>query len=703
MTAQLDAARVKEEFRRAVVILRDHGLKQSAKFCAEQLVGLAEGNVSVHGATLLVNTPGAFADDAGAMPMEIESPSSSTILSELEGEARSDRFALASTYFEVGEYLRSAAALTKVDDSGGPLPAEAPAWDAPSREVFLWAYALFLAGEKRKEEDVNETRKEVSVRTVTQNIWLEDLRDHLVERQRRGLLRGLCPYMLGVLYKEISISRNAGGFESSPNAGVIAVCPPRSSLTAYENAMMDGDDAPTWPPKEDPRDLEAREAADLARSTLASSARQFPWNWSAFLDLSDLSTPSAGRRDEDIQKILQTPVMPFPSKEELLKRTVSSVYYGPRRVRLGSAELVAACHGAKEAVEIQKTQAALRILAELKLLLPRSPFVVAQEALTFYASRDFDGARRTFERLRTLDPFRLDHLDVYSNVLYVKDDKAELSKLAHSAHRVEKYRPETCCVVGNYYSLKRQHERAILYFQRALRLDRACLSAWTLMGHEYIELKNTHAAVEAYRRAVDTNSRDYRAWYGLGQTYEMLTMYFYALFYYRQAAKLRPYDGRMWIAVAHCHENIQHFDDAIKYYERAAQVDDADGHAHFKLAKLYRARDQRHKAATFYQRYVDIVHGADADELAERTGSSTAGLPTDVDLTESSAEALLFLAETAKEHHDYDDALLLLERLLDYAGPEKQQAQSLLRDIRKIIDDPNYKAANSSGANIDID
>ena len=40
------------------------------------------------------------------------------------------------------------------------------------------------------------------------------------------------------------------------------------------------------------------------------------------------------------------------------------------------------------------------------------------------------------------------------------------------------------------------------YFQRALKLDPAYLSTWTLLGHEYIEMKNTAAAIEAYRRAV---------------------------------------------------------------------------------------------------------------------------------------------------------------------------------------------------------
>ena len=39
------------------------------------------------------------------------------------------------------------------------------------------------------------------------------------------------------------------------------------------------------------------------------------------------------------------------------------------------------------------------------------------------------------------------------------------------------------------------HERAVQYFRRALRLNPAYLSAWTLMGHEYVELKNPPAAI----------------------------------------------------------------------------------------------------------------------------------------------------------------------------------------------------------------
>lgn len=37
--------------------------------------------------------------------------------------------------------------------------------------------------------------------------------------------------------------------------------------------------------------------------------------------------------------------------------------------------------------------------------------------------------------------------------------------------------------------------QAVTYFLRALKLNRNYLSAWTLMGHEYVEMKNIPAAI----------------------------------------------------------------------------------------------------------------------------------------------------------------------------------------------------------------
>ncbi|GLU12247.1 hypothetical protein SLE2022_289430 [Rubroshorea leprosula] len=100
-------------------------------------------------------------------------------------------------------------------------------------------------------------------------------------------------------------------------------------------------------------------------------------------------------------------------------------------------------------------------------------------------------------------------MDVYSNVLCTKECFSALSYLAHRVILTDKYRPETCCIIGNYYSLNGQPEKSVTYFKRALKLNKNYLSAWTLMGHEYVEMKNIPAAVDAYNHAVDISPHDY--------------------------------------------------------------------------------------------------------------------------------------------------------------------------------------------------
>lgn len=138
-------------------------------------------------------------------------------------------------------------------------------------------------------------------------------------------------------------------------------------------------------------------------------------------------------------------------------------------------------HGALEA---QQNQQAITLYHELLRLFPSSPYLQCQLAHAKYNLREFDEAQQGFEALLKRDPYRIDQVDTYSNILYVKESKRALSSLAHACVSIDKYRPETCCVIGNYYSLKAEHEKAVLYFRRALKLNRHFLSAWTLMGHE---------------------------------------------------------------------------------------------------------------------------------------------------------------------------------------------------------------------------
>jgi anaphase-promoting complex subunit 8 len=278
-----------------------------------------------------------------------------------------------------------------------------------------------------------------------------------------------------------------------------------------------------------------------AQHWLLQSVRLNPYHWGAWEELSSLLS-----NVDDLSRLFDPSTLP--------QNVMTVIYQTHAAIDLSSTS------------DARTTYTSLQSLLQI---FPKSTFLQTELALLHYHSKEFDSAATLFQEILTSHPHRLDALDHYSNILYVMSDRPKLSFLAHLATSTDKFRPETCCVVGNYYSLCSQHEKAVMYFRRALTLDRSFLSAWTLMGHEYIEMKNTHAAIESYRRAVDVNRKDYRAWYGLGQAYEVLDMGFYALFYYQRAAALRPYDPKMWQAVGSCYAKMGRAEQSIKALKRA--------------------------------------------------------------------------------------------------------------------------------------
>ncbi len=419
---------------------------------------------------------------------------------------------------------------------------------------------------------------------------------------------------------------------------------------------------------------------------LIQSIILFPFNWSAWLDLADLC--------------IQHPTLHEQIEKQLSPLHTHWMYH------FFCIHIF---------LEEQSNEQALMLIERLvegssNGLFVNSPHLQTQSAMAHYNLRDFTTAQAHFQPLLEQVPHRLDAMDVYSNILYVKEDRVALSSLAHHAVQMDKYRPETCCIVGNYYSLRGQHEKAVQYFQRALKLDRSYLSAWTLMGHEYVEMKNTAAAIESYRRAVDIHPRDYRAWYGLGQTYEIMNMPLYALFYYRKAAALRPYDPRMWSAMGGCYLLLEKKSDAIRCYERAVSHKDAEGIATRKLAMMYQEDGQIEKAARCYLRHLELRYQAQLASQQQQNSSKDATRANNlsygmkevfdtVHVDEPEAEALLYLSYYYKDNGELDIASTCCSRLLEYPGREKEEGKALLREIRSRMDlqqDSSKNAAVSS-------
>lgn len=303
-------------------------------------------------------------------------------------------------------------------------------------------------------------------------------------------------------------------------------------------------------------------------------------------------------------------------------------------------------------------------------IFPNFSYLKAQNALINYNYMDYVNSESLFNELVKSDPYRLDDLDTYSNILYVMQKHSKLAYLAQFTSQVDNFRPETCCIVANYYSARQEHEKSIMYFRRALTLNKNCTSAWTLMGHEFVELKNSHAAIECYRRAVDINARDFKAWYGLGQAYEVLDMHLYSLYYFQKACTLKPLDRRMWQALAACYAKVGNRQEAIKCYERALQLSihaDQDSVILYRLAELCEQIHELDNCKEFMVRCVEM------EKLTE-------GLVTD-----ETAKARLWLAKFEAKRRNFEEAYNYAVGVSHGTSQEIEEARAIARECRRRI------------------
>ncbi|TPX58632.1 hypothetical protein PhCBS80983_g03025 [Powellomyces hirtus] len=253
--------------------------------------------------------------------------------------------------------------------------------------------------------------------------------------------------------------------------------------------------------------------------------------------------------------------------------------------------------------------------SDLEALFVNSNHLDLLTAVSYYNQGKYERALEYFEDYRQAEPLSLDFVDVQSHILFTMHEAAKLSVLAQKCVKLDRYRPETCIVAGNFFSARREHTQAVDFFQRALKLRPNHAEALIMMGDEYLELKNSNAALEAYRRAADIAPHDFRTWYGIGKAFDMLAMPDHALPYFQKAAACRPYHSQTWTAIGQAFQATGRRAQAMMSFKRALICTDRSPLLFYYIASLYeqsaqeeaygKESDDRSQAAFYYKCWIE--------------------------------------------------------------------------------------------------
>jgi hypothetical protein len=148
-----DPSMVKSELLQASAVLAHRGLKLASKWAAEQMVGIPVGRPAS-----LQQVPVTRPEEVDDSQLPPHTPTIQTVLQEeLLNMTEVDWYS--KSLVELGEYLHAAAVLSHEvggeDDNNvtdithiGP-----PLFNLSSYGIYIRAYALYMAGERRKEEE----------------------------------------------------------------------------------------------------------------------------------------------------------------------------------------------------------------------------------------------------------------------------------------------------------------------------------------------------------------------------------------------------------------------------------------------------------------------------------------------------------------------------------------------------------------------
>jgi len=243
-----------------------------------------------------------------------------------------------------------------------------------------------------------------------------------------------------------------------------------------------------------------------------------------------------------------------------------------------------------------KCRDSLQLFSVLPHIHHNTGWVLHQEGRAYFEMAEYQNAQRCLELMQGVEPDRMKGLDLLSTVLWQLKKEVELAHLAQRTVDFDRLSPEAWCVVGNCFSLQKEHETALVFFGRSLQLDPSFTYTHTLSGYEYMANEDFDKAMACFRNGIRLDERHYNAWYGMGAIYHRQEKYDLAEYHFQRAVQINPQSS-----VLRCNLGMSQYSngkpiEALNTLAEAFRLDPHNPQARFQRATIYIALNRPEEA-----------------------------------------------------------------------------------------------------------
>ncbi|XP_057673548.1 cell division cycle protein 27 homolog isoform X2 [Corythoichthys intestinalis] len=239
---------------------------------------------------------------------------------------------------------------------------------------------------------------------------------------------------------------------------------------------------------------------------------------------------------------------------------------------------------------------AVAILSALPPQHYNTGWVLTHIGRAYFELAEYTQAERLFSEVRRMESYRVEGMEIYSTTLWHLQKEVALSALSKDLTDMDKNCPEAWCVAGNCFSLQREHDIAIKFFQRAIQVDPSFAYAYTLLGHEFVMTEELERGLACFRNAIRVSNRHYNAWYGLGMIYFKQEKFNLAEIHFRKALGINPQSSVLLCHIGVVQHALKKSDAALETLNKAIGIDPTNPLCKFHRASILFAND-KYKAA----------------------------------------------------------------------------------------------------------
>lgn len=236
-----------------------------------------------------------------------------------------------------------------------------------------------------------------------------------------------------------------------------------------------------------------------------------------------------------------------------------------------------------------------------------SAWVQSMIAVAHHERHEYEAAARLFKDVHQAEPHRMHLMEIYSTALWHLQKEVELSALAHDLMAQNKNHPVTWCVTGNCFSLHKEHDVAIKFFQRAVQVDPDFVYGYILLGHEFVITEELEKALSCFRTAIHKDFRHYNAWFGIGTIYSKQEKFRLAEIHYERALSINPHNSVIMVHIGAMQLFSKRLDKALATLQAAIQLEPSNPLGKFHLSRLYFARKQYRNALAELEELTNMV------------------------------------------------------------------------------------------------